>query len=593
MTTVPASGMNSHDKWPGAPTRIAGTYRSAAFALLIAVLPVRAEVVFSGLDEALETNVRTFSALSTAACDSARWRIERLFRDADKDIGEALQALGYYSPSITKSLAWNPDCWAASFEIEPGEPVLLRDVDVRINGPAATDTVFRSRLTAEPPKQGDVLNHGSYTAYKTAVMRAAANAGYFDADFETARITVDPGTTRADMSLVLLSGPKYEFGDVNFTEGILRRRLLSGYTDIHPGDPYSASAINDMYEALGGSSYFASVSIRTEPLDEINKIVPVNVVLTPAKRHIYSVGGGYTTDNGAHARTGYTNRRINDKGHQLESRLYASNVRSEINASYRWPRDDPRREWFSAVAGIQHEETDTSENDTYKFGLSRSRSVSRAWLETRYVDFEKEDFIVADQVSTSQLVILGTNWETVVGRGLARVNRGYRLNLDLRGASDSVGSDTSFLQLRARAHWIHALSEKTRVLARIRAGFTVKEQFTELPASVRFFTGGDHSVRGYSYESLGTLNADGEVIGGSNVVDGSVEIDYLLRDKWSLAAFVDAGSAFNGSELDLSKGAGLGLRWYSPVGPIRLDFAHPFDDPDNSFRIHVTLGPDL
>lgn len=552
-----------------------------------------ADVVYSGLTEVQESNVKLYSALSTAACDSAHWRIERLFRDADTDIGKALQALGYYDPAITKSLAWDDTCWHARIEIAPGEPVRLRNIDIRIDGPADTDAAFRSQLTAISPQSGDVLNHGVYSDYKAAMLRAATHEGYFDADFDAATITVDREAHAADVSLILQSGPRYRFGEVTFSQDILRRRLLSRYTDIQAGDSYSAKAINDFYEALGGSTYFSSVSIRTEPLDEINKTVPVNVALVPAKQHVWSVGGGYTTDNGGHARAGYTNRRVNDWGHQLESRLYLSPVRSELNASYRWPRGDPRHEWFSVAAGVQHEATDTSQNDTYKLGVLRSRSISPHWLETQYIDFEKEDYKVADLVSTSQLVIGGVNWETVVGRALERTTRGYRLYLDLRGAGDSLGSDTSFLQLRARVQWIGPLGEKTRVLTRARLGFTVKEDFTEIPASVRFFTGGDHSVRGYEYESLGPVNADGEVIGGSHAIDASIEIDHLFFERWSIAAFFDAGSAFNGSEINLSRGAGVGLRWYSPVGPIRLDFAHPLDDPDNSLRIHVTLGPDL
>ena len=110
---------------------------------------------------------------------------------------------------------------------------------------------------------------------------------------------------------------------------------------------------------------------------------------------------------------------------------------------------------------------------------------------------------------------------------------------------------------------------------------------------MRFFAGGDNSVRGYGFEDIGPLNDDGDVIGGSYRIDGSIEIDWLFREQWALALFVDSGDAFNNTELDLKTGAGFGLRWYSPVGPIRLDFAHPFDDPDKDFRIHISLGPDL
>jgi translocation and assembly module TamA len=573
--------------------------RASAKTALLAVLAVlctvntRAETEIAGLDEIQESNVRALMPLASTGCDSAHWRVERLFRDADGNITEALQALGYYEPTISKQLSWSEDCWLAQFDIQAGTPVRIREVDVAVFGAAATDTDYQSRLKTPAPASGDILNHGLYDSYKAAMLRAAINTGYFDADFERSEVVVDPAAEVADVNLQLNSGVKYSFGSVNFTTGILRRGLLQRYTDIKPGDPYSAKAINDLYEALNGSSYFKTVSISTEPLDTTAKSVPVTVNLTPANRRVYSVGLGFTTDTGPHGRLGFSDRRRNDKGHQLESKLYVSPVISELNAAYRWPRNDPRREWFSVVAGAKHEKTDTSESDTFKVGVLRTRNVGSAWLETRYIDYASENFVVGDQDTSSQLIIFGTNYETAKGRALSRASNGYRLSFDLRGASDSFGSDTSFLQLRSKAKWVSALGEKTRFLAQADIGVTKKDEVSELPASVRFFAGGDRSVRGYEFESLGPTNDDGEVIGGSHLFAASLEIDYLFKPQWAVAAFADIGNAFNETDYDLKVGIGIGVRWYSPVGPIRLDFAHPLDDPDEDVRIHISLGPDL
>jgi translocation and assembly module TamA len=163
----------------------------------------------------------------------------------------------------------------------------------------------------------------------------------------------------------------------------------------------------------------------------------------------------------------------------------------------------------------------------------------------------------------------------------------------LRGSSDSLASDTSFLQFKATTKWIWSLSEKTRMIARGKFGATLKDELSELPVSVRFFTGGDHSVRGYDFESLGPVDENGAVIGGSHLLEASIEFDRMIVGNWSIAAFVDTGSAFSDFSPEFSTGVGLGIRWYSPIGPIRIDFAHPLDDPDRDFRLHLTLGPDL
>jgi translocation and assembly module TamA len=555
--------------------------------------PAAADMRIAGLEPKLETNVRILTPLASTDCGSAPWRVERLYRNADSEITKALQALGYYSPTIDKAFRWTDDCWVADFTIEAGPPIRYRHVAVEIDGPAATDPAFLAQVSAERPEEGGILDHGAYTRFKNSLVRAAEHAGYFDADFDLSAVTVDPTIQAADLEIRFVGGVKYRFGEVAFTDGIVNRQLLEGYTDIVPGEPYSAKEINDLYEALGGSTYFETISVKTEPLDTENKTVPVDVRLTPANRRIYSAGGGYTTDTGLHAKLGFVNQRINQRGHQLEARLFASAVRSELNVAYRWPRNDPRNEWFNIATGVQTEDTDTSQHDTYKLGVMRSRKSGERWLETRYADFAYEDFEVADQKSSSRLLILGTSYETARSEILSRVQNGHRLTVDLRGASDSLGSNTTFLQLRAGGKWIHSFTDRTRVLARVNIGATAKQDLEELPASVRFFAGGDRSVRGYDFKTLGPVNEDGEVIGGSHLVTASLEFDRAFGKNWAFSIFADTGSAFNGSDADFSTGVGLGMRWYSPVGPIRVDVAHPLDNPDESVRLHISLGPDL
>ncbi len=565
----------------------------AGLAVLATAGNVSAEVTYTGLDAAQEANARVVMPLASADCTSARWRVERLFRDADKNLRSALEALGYYDVKVTKELSFDDDCWHARLDVTAGEPVVLRNVGIEIVGDAAVDAEFGSLVEANKPTAGRILNHGRYEAYKTTLLSTAIARGYFDAEFLRSEVSVDPENHAADMRITLSSGPRYRFGKVKFTEGILRENLMRGFSDIRSGDYYRSDAINELYEVLNGSTYFGAVSISTEPLDAEQKTVPVNVDLEPGTRRIYSVGVGFTTDTGPHGRLGYANRRRNDKGHQFESKLFASSVRSELTATYRWPKRDPRKEWFNAVVGIQHEDTDTSESDTYKIGVQRSRSLSESWLETRYVDYAVERFKIGDQDTSSNLVIVGTNWESARGRELSRVTNGLRLSFDLRGASDTLFSDTSFAQFNFTTKGIHSFSEKTRVLARVTGGVTAKEDLTELPVSVRLFAGGDRSVRGYDFETLGPVDADGRVIGGSNLLEGSLEFDYLFKPQWAIAAFADTGSAFNGTDVDFSTGVGLGMRWYSPVGPIRLDLAHPLDDPDQRLRVHISLGLDL
>lgn len=186
----------------------------------------------------------------------------------------------------------------------------------------------------------------------------------------------------------------------------------------------------------------------------------------------------------------------------------------------------------------------------------------------------------------------GSSWLLIRRDDLVRPREGYRLGVDL---SAGVGSHVSLLSMTVQGKWIGTLAGDARVLVRGRAGaFVADRRIEHVPLLMRFFSGGDSGVRGYSYESLGSRDAEGDLVGGDRLLEASVEYERPLRHRWSAAAFVDAGNAFLGGEsMDLHVGAGIGLRWLSPLGPVRLDVAWPLDGEDRSPRLHVSLGPDL
>ena len=572
------------------------TNRIAILILLLGFLSnkVLAAVEFSGLDDELENNARALVALAAAPCETPEWRVRRLFSDADKQLRSALEALGYYRFDVEKSVSFeDSECWSSHFDIQLGKPVLIRDVSVEVSGEAHDDLDTRIKSSEVRPVPGDILNHGSYSSYKRFIHSNLSSQGYFDAELIESRVTVDESLQYADIKIVVESGSRFHFGDVEFNEDILVPELLARYAEFEKGDPFDAGEISHLHEVLNGSGFFASVSIRAEPLEGMGREVPVFVTITPAKRRVYTAGAGYATDTGVQGRLGYTNRRRNDKGHQFDARLFLSQVDSEITAAYRWPVGRPTAEWARVYGGFQDKQTDTSRSEKTTLGISMSRNRSREWLETPYLDFTYENFAVAEQRDSSRLIIPGITWERTIGRDLRRVPNGHRISIDLRGAYENLGSDTTFLQATASTKWIWSPGGKTRILARADLGATAKESLDDLPATVRYFAGGDTSVRGYDFETIGPVDDDGNVTGGSHLIALSLEADWKITGNWAVAAFVDSGSAFDESNPEFKTGIGLGVRWYSPLGPIRVDFAHPLDDPDENFRLHVTLGPDL
>ena len=568
--------------------------------LCVCLLPwasVLAKVEIDGVRGALRDNVLAHLALDDAPCDAPSWRLRRQTRQAEPQIREALEAYGYYNPVITLHSGSDPGCWLTQIAIDPGRPVRLRRVDTAITGEAEHDKAFQRLLKANPLQAGDVLNHATDDKYKKSVSDRARQQGYFAGAFATARIDILAKENAADITLQYESGPRYRFGPVSFQQSVVRPDLVERFVGFKTGAPYDGAEINDFYNALLATGYFATVDLRTMPGIPPDIEVPITVDLTPALRQVYTAGAGYSTDTGPKLRAGYTNRRLNARGHQFDATVSVSRVLSEIGVSYRLPRDDPRVEWLSVDAGFQHEDTTTSLTDTYKTGIKEFHRRSGGWIETRFLDASVERFEIADETNTEFLLIPGISWSHKVptSSAVTRPEKGHRVSLRLSGTTKLIGSDSEFLQAELQGKWILPAWKDARVLLRGEAGATVKDNFQTLPPSVRYFAGGDYSVRGYDYESLGPTDDQGNVIGGSHTLIGSVELDQRVWRNWSVAAFVDTGNAFDSfTNMRLKTGVGAGIRWYSPLGPVRVDIAFPLDrDAPDDWRLHITLGPDL
>ena len=568
--------------------------RSAlALAAALGAGAARAEVELLGLDPAQSANVRAYLDLVNEPCDAPTWRVEQQYDAAPTKIRSALEALGYYEPKIVPSMERGAQCWRARFAITVGAPTLVRNLDVQLTGEAAGDAAFVAARDQSPLKLGAVLHHGDYEALKRRWLDLAVERGYADAKFTDNRIDVYPMERVADVVLHFDSGKRYRFGEISFDQGVLSDKLIHSYVKIHKGDPYDAQELNALYTSLANAGYFRNIEVRPRPADRETGEISVDIALAGAKRRFISYGLGYSTDTGPRFRFSRTNRRINDEGHQFGINAQVSPVVSEVTANYRMPINDPRTDWVAFDAGVKRETTDTADSDSLQIGARRATRQGHDWIRITMLNFLVEDFTVGAQTGRAQLLMPGVDWTRVHADNTIRPKHGAKLELEARGASDSLLSDSSFVQVVLHGKWIWSPSEHSRLLLRSELGAMDESDFAALPPSVRFFAGGDNSVRGYDYKSLGPTDSTGQVIGGSELAVASLEYEHNVRPHWSVAVFVDSGNAFDRGAFDAKTGAGVGARWQSPLGPIRVDVAHPFDDPTTSWRLHITLGPDL
>jgi translocation and assembly module TamA len=558
-----------------------------------AVAPAFAETTVTGVEGALLANILAYLEIDDLACDADDFLVQRALADAVGQATDALNAYGYYAPEITTGLAPGDDCWQAEIAIVPGEPVLLREVDLSIETPADNPLLFQPVTSGHMLVPGAQLSYAEYDGFKRQLLDVASSRGYAEAAFTDSRIDVFPEERAADLVLHFTPGPRYTLGEVTVNQSGLDPEFVDSYLELEPGMPFDNRLLTSSFVGLSDSGYFQSVDVRALEADPVLRTIPVSIDLTPAPRKVLSYGFGYSTDTGPRFRFGRRIRRFNERGHQLMLDAMISPVVSEFTSIYRMPVGDPRFDWLNFNVGAKREETDTALSRSIEGGVRRVVTRPNDWARTQYLSYIVEDFEVASQTGRPHLLIPGVSWTRIRGDDALRPSAGSKLAFELRAADDQFLSDTSFVQTTAQVKWVRTVTSRGRVLLRGSAGYTVDDVFAELPPSIRFFAGGDYSIRGFDFESLGPVDENGEVIGGNRLIELSAEYEHDIKAKWSIAVFTDSGNAFNEEGLDMRTSAGIGTRWRSPVGPVRIDIAWPINDVESGAHFHISLGPDL
>ena len=567
--------------------------RTALLLLLLSASPARGELQIEGVSDEIARNVRSYVALAAEPCDAEEWLVRRRFRKVEAEARAALEPFGYYDPTIEKTLVLNEECWQSTLSIEPGSPVVLREVDISIAAPATGAADFADLEATSTLSPGVQLDHADYDTFKEALQVRAAERGYVEAAFERNVIDVWPDELSADISLLYQTGPRYNFGDIRIEENVLEESLVRRFFEFESGMPYDSRLLNKAYGDLSFSGYFSRIELVPVTEEASDGKIPVQVLLEPADRIEYTVGAGFSTDTGPRLRAGYHNRRLNRKGHRFKTDIGVSPVIQGLTAEHRRPMADPRTEWLSYTAALSREDNDTFENESARVGFRRTKRISSNWLRTLSLDLSYDRFDVGTESEQTRLALPAVAFDHKRADREILPTRGRRLTVELRGTGEFLGSSTSFVQTVITGRLVRSISENSRLLARATIGATAKSEFGELPPSVRFFAGGDESVRGYDYDSLGPKDELGNVIGGSNLLVASIEYEHLLRGNFYGAVFVDAGNAFDDFDVDPAVGVGIGLKWLSPVGPLRFYLGHPLNKSDRSVRLHVQLGADL
>ncbi|PZN30354.1 MAG: hypothetical protein DIU71_12390 [Proteobacteria bacterium] len=553
----------------------------------------------------IANNVRAFLSLSRYAerQDVTPEVMGRLQRRIVTETRQALEPLGFYEPEVTYEIARNGTAWTVTIHITPGRPVRLSEVNIEVRGPGAGERAIREVLDAREIKPGLRLNHGAYEKVKADLLRAARNEGYLDARLVKSELVIDRVERRSTVSIVMDTGAQYRYGDIAIAQDVIDEEAMRRLLRMREGEPYTMDSLLRTQYVLDDSQYFSAVEIETAAPDPQTHTVATTVRAEPNRRHRYAAGIGYATDTRARGRFTWDDRRVNRRGHRSKLELTGSSVVQEAAARYIVPVMDVALEKVEFSAIWRHEELGSTLSERYDLGLGLTEVLGQ-WQRVLFVRLSNETTTVPATETTPEarnrdfLIIPGISFATMPSHLVGRATRPYFAFAELTGSPSTFGSDASFLRLRVQLERRFALSDlwSLRLRGEVGASWIMDAAFTDLPASQRFFAGGDRSVRGFALNELSPVEVidgveTGNRIGGRHLATGTVELERALPRSFGVAAFYDFGNAFDSfSDPMLKHAVGLGLRWHIAVASLGIDVAQPLAESGRGPRLHLYIS---
>jgi len=568
------------------------------FGLVVSAHAEPVKVSIEGIEGNLLKNVQEALAIPSGLVEDdtvdKAW-LDRFVGQADRKVREALEPFGYYRPRVTASLIGGAaEGYLLTVTVVPGEPVRLTEVEVELQGPGAGEEGLVTLKDAFPLKKGDPLGHQPYEKGKADLLGRARSLGYLDARFPIHEIRVDPETASARLRLVLDTGPRYRFGDVSFSGTYpYPEEILHRYVTITANAPFSYEELGKTQHNLAVSGFFKEIVILPHKERSVDLRVPVEIHLAPAPRVTLRPGVGYGTDTGIRGSLSYKDINAFHLGHLFTVEATAAERFQGIGTNYSMP--SPRN--LETVTGLsltlQRENVSDYLSKLIALEVNRTHGFGKGYLLTPYLRLQYEWFSVAQEPETSSRVIMpGIRFSHRDYDDIIRPQQGHHYSLEVRGTHQVLGSDTAFLQFLGEAGTLMPLPWRLSLATRGKCGATLMaDSFAYLPASLRFFAGGDTSVRGYAYKSLGPTDASGEVVGGKHLIQGSVELERALLESWGVSIFYDVGNAFDSfADLRLYQGTGFMVHYYTKVGSINLGVARQIGVDNPGYRAVFTIG---
>ena len=518
-------------------------------------------------------------------------------------VENALQALGYYQPDITLTVQRTDPVWALDIQVEQGEPVRIRDIDIQILGPASDDEDITRLLDNIGFAAGDPLHHGHFEDFRKRLLSTGQQQGYLNGKITQSRVAVQVEAGTADVSITYASGPRFRFGEILYDKALIDPQLFDSLSTVEPGAYFEQSKLRKLQSSLQQTNYFSSVIVQPVRKRINRGQVPIEVRLQAAKRHSFEVGVGYSTDTEERVSMTWRTPKINRYGHSQITRVEYSPVNPSGRFTYSIPITDPLTDVAQLWLRLEENEYGDLKSQQLETGARREKKQD-AWVYSYSLRGLRESWDAWYNDLENDYLLLGGIVSSRKYQGsVVDPSGGFSQLYTLEGGSEALASDIDLLRMTAEFRYIVTPWQRHRFVGRAELGAVeiASGDRSNLAPSLSFFAGGSQSIRGYAYQSVGVdeyvQRADGTtkklVVGGDRLVVGSLEYQYYFTDTWRGALYVDGGDAFDEGDFDARVGAGFGIHYITPVGAFRVEIANSVSENNPSWYFHLTIGAEF
>jgi translocation and assembly module TamA len=515
-----------------------------------------------GIDGSALINVKTRLQLLQATTPTLTPNtISAFFRKAPKTIKSSLEPFGFFKSDVRAQLTHTGPNWIAHFKIYSGPSLIIKHIQLKVTGPGTNNPSMQKLIKNFPLQVGQVFNADLYDAAKQKLFTTANNKGYIKAVLEDKSLRINLQNDTANIILHFETNDCYYVGDIHFDEDSFTQEFLRRFLPFKENDPFSSKKLLKLQENLSNSHYFNEVNVSPDLENITDFHVPITIKLTPNKSQQYNVGLGYGTFTGPRLTLGTDLRHLTKTGHHFKMQLRLSKVISGLAAQYVIPGKNPLTDEYTIGANAQRFMPKNGSSTSQTLSIGQTKNIF-GWKQSLTLNYLREYYdIYADLGKRSSRILYPSlDLSRMQTDNVLTPTRGYKVSLNLKAASKRFISHSTFVQTELAAKIIYSPTLNSRLIMRGDLGYTAVHDLSTMPLSLQFFAGGIESIRGFPYSYFGP---------GRYVKEGSIELQHRLKNDIFGAVFYDVGVADEHFNAPLGKGIGIGLIYYSVVGPIR------------------------